>query len=262
MPLWTDIQGNPQIIEDKKQDILIPLAYGTESGTSSNPNKTVSIQGITQLKVGQSIAVTFANGNGSSNWYMKVNEIKNIPVRRKGIAGNSNIPAGATVRFWYDGTYWQMGDIELGGAIVSAPHPDTGATTNIARGVIGLNRIYDAGSVLNSIDGGIVINNTQIDTLGTLGDNTTWRVQIKKNGVGNTQTLTMQFRYNLQTIAMISPANTAVENSIGIMYISRNSSSYPVPSIRIMDLTNPSAGWVLDNTNWRIMRIEEEVRLN
>lgn len=86
------------------------IQLGTCSTASATAEKTVLLSGFS-LSTGATILVTFANANTTSTPTLNVNSTGAVSIADEGgTAASSNnpfyVPAGATVEFVYNGTYW------------------------------------------------------------------------------------------------------------------------------------------------------------
>lgn len=88
----------------------VGVQLGTSSTTSVNAEKIVSLSGFL-LSTGATILVTFTNANTADTPTLNVNSTGAISIAdESGIVASSTtpfyVPAGATVEFIYNGTYW------------------------------------------------------------------------------------------------------------------------------------------------------------
>ena len=91
------------------------IFYGTCSTAAATVAKTATVNGVTELKTGLTIAVKFTNSNTASSPTLKVNSLEAKGLRRYGntVPGtqtDTSWLAGAVVTLTYDGSYWQMHD--------------------------------------------------------------------------------------------------------------------------------------------------------
>ena len=89
--------------------------YGTCSTAAGTAQKEVTIDGVTELSAGVTVAVKFTNANSIANPTLKVNSLDAKAIKRYGTTAPSTSAAsswnaGSIVTFTYDGSYWQMHD--------------------------------------------------------------------------------------------------------------------------------------------------------
>lgn len=108
----TTLDGNTYDIKDAKA--RKGLLYGTCATAAGTAAKTITIDGITALEVGLTIAVKFTYANTAANPTLNVNSLgaKSIyqygTTQAAGTAATTGWQAGHVVILVYDGTGWQF----------------------------------------------------------------------------------------------------------------------------------------------------------
>ena len=91
------------------------IFYGTCATAAATAAKVATVNGVTELKTGLTIAVKFTYANGKANPTLNVNSLGAVPISRYGTtvpstSAASSWNAGSVVTLTYDGSYWQMHD--------------------------------------------------------------------------------------------------------------------------------------------------------
>jgi hypothetical protein len=91
------------------------IYYGTCGTAAATAAKVATVNGVTELKTGITIAVKFTYTNTIANPTLNVNSLGAKSIKRYGTTAPSTSAAsawnaGSVVTLTYDGTYWQMHD--------------------------------------------------------------------------------------------------------------------------------------------------------
>lgn len=149
--------------------------YGVCTEGSDEQNKTVTIEGFTELYQGATCSVTFNYRNTAGNPTLNVNGTGARPIyaRGSGLSARSgyNWENGATVQFVYDGSYWVMMPSNMQEAVNVLAGNNDNVNTNIMyveQGQVYINADHITTGTLDATN----VNVTNIDaskiTVGTL----------------------------------------------------------------------------------------------
>lgn len=91
------------------------IFYGTCATAAGTAAKVATVDGVTELKTGLTIAVKFTYANGKANPTLNVNSLGAVAIYRYGTtvpstSAASSWNAGSVVTLTYDGSHWQMHD--------------------------------------------------------------------------------------------------------------------------------------------------------
>lgn len=106
--------------EGYEDDHTVYATSGTGSSTAAKV--ATSEEGLSELKVGTTVAVTFTNGNTASSPTLNVDGTGAKAIRTNGTSSAYWV-AGASVIFTYDGTYWQNCSTPVYASTVTVGNP-------------------------------------------------------------------------------------------------------------------------------------------
>lgn len=126
IPVITGTAGWGDAVESEiaKASAKSGETYATSATAASKAAKEAISETAYALVVDSVVAVTFANSNTASSPTLNVNSTGAIAIRTNGVAA-CYWEAGATVRFVYDGTYWQCCSSPVYGTTATIGNPSS-----------------------------------------------------------------------------------------------------------------------------------------